>query len=828
MDKLIYTFQELKPENTSLAGGKGGSLARMFQAGFPVPDGFVLPPCGFSGDSMLPEAWKQVKTYLEQLRLKQPGVAFAVRSSALSEDSPQASFAGEFESVLNVRSDEEIQAAIQAVHQSRKNERVQAYSQAKGLSAAHEIAVVVQQLVEAESSGILFTANPVTGQRDQAVINAAWGLGEAVVGGLVTPDTLIMDTSSGKVLSRETAEKFVMTVRMEHNTGEQPVPENLRHAAVLSDIQAVELAGIGERIEALYGMPMDIEWVYSAEKFYIVQARPITALPVPEPPPPSQWKLNIRGGKAMRNNIVELMAEPLTPLFGTWGRAAINASMNRLLANFGLGGVLPAEAIITVNEYAYYNGSIKASGIFKLLFNMRSILKRMFTGAVERWTEIGRPRYLQSVASWQTQDWRSLSSVELLDAARQQVEAALDAFGALFAGAIPAAWITEALFTVAYKMLIKRPIDPPAPTFLLGFDSLPIRAEKALYDLAAWARLYPSLAAYLKDTPTTPLARRLLEGQPPTDVDADLWAEWQSRFQAYLQQFGHTIYNLDFSNPTPADDPAPLLETLKLFLSGQGTDPYARQQAASLRRTAATHTQLNRLTGFRLKIFRRLLDTAQRYAPLREDGLADLGLAYPLLRKMLRELGSRFVQAGLIAEGDDIFWLEKEEVEQAAAKLDRGERLESLAECIPQRKAVIRAARRVKPPIMLPRIPLLEKTMSKRSTPRKGNTLKGVGASPGKVTATACVLRSFDDFPKMLTGNVLVASITTPAWTPLFARASAIVTDIGGPLSHGSIVAREYGIPAVLGTGSATAAIHTGQMVTVDGDTGIITIHEIS
>jgi pyruvate,water dikinase len=239
----------------------------------------------------------------------------------------------------------------------------------------------------------------------------------------------------------------------------------------------------------------------------------------------------------------------------------------------------------------------------------------------------------------------------------------------------------------------------------------------------------------------------------------------------------------------------------------------------------------SRLKGRRLKLFNKNLERAQRYAPLREDGLAEVGMSYPLLRQMLRELGRRFVEAGMIELPDDIFWLEQDEVEEAAARLDHGNVLENQSTIIPQRKAIWRSAKRVTPPMMLPQIKFfgvdLSAIKSGRAKVQQGDTLKGVPASPGTVTAPACVMHSPQDFGMMQTGDVLVASLTTPAWTPLFARASAIVTDIGGPLSHGSIVAREYDIPAVLGTGTATKRIRNGQVVTVDGNTGKVVLSKI-
>jgi phosphohistidine swiveling domain-containing protein len=843
MNDLVKSFQELTMEQQVYAGGKGGSLAKLCQAGFPVPDGFVILPGAFVDDELVPEAWTQVEAHLNRLRGLQGETAFAVRSSAMGEDSTQASFAGEFETVLNVHTDEEIHRAIQTVYSSRQNERVQAYSQARGMVPAgaggwHEIAVIVQELVPAESSGVLFTAHPVTGRRDQAMINAAWGLGEAIVGGLVTPDTIVVDKQTGQVVHRETPDKRVMTVLEASGTEERPVPETKRQAAVLSDEQAAELMRWGVKIEALYGLPMDVEWVRVEKEaagvsawptpFAIVQARPITALPEPQAPVPTEWKLPKGSYTAVRNNIVELMADPLTPLFSTLGLAAINRSMNRLMAGFfGRSDLMPDEIIITVNEYAYYNGSWSAGQLLRILLNSVGITRHMFTGAVERWTDDGRPRYVTTVEQWQTQPWRDQSATELLESVRELFEAAIDAYLSLVSGVIPAAWISEGLFTFAYKTLIKRRDDPAAPTYLLGFDSLPIQAEKSLYDLATWARSREGLAAYLERTSAAELAAQLEDGPAPPDVAGDDWREWQEQFQAHLRKYGHTIYNLDFANPVPADDPVPLLQTFKWFLAGEGVNPHRRQETATQRREEVTETTLSRLKGLRLKVFRNLLEKAQRYAPLREDGLAEVGLSYPLLRQMLREVGRRFVEGGLIETPHDVYWLKQDEAEQAAARLDRGQALQSLALLIPQRRAVWRAANRATPPRALS--PFKSRGKGKRAIAdgRKEETLKGVAASPGTVTAPARVVTGPEDFSQMQAGDVLVAALTTPAWTPLFARAAAVVTDIGGPLSHGSIVAREYGIPAVLGTGEATKRIHSGQVVTVDGSAGVVTLRSL-
>jgi len=853
--------------NLETVGGKGASLARLAINELPVPDGFHVTTAAYKRFVAENNLDPGIEAALKTVDLNQPVTfeaasrtiqglftratipadvagevaqayghlpgdrpAVAVRSSATAEDLPDLSFAGQQETFLNIAGASEVVEAVRRCWASLWTPRAISYRQQNNIDhKAVSLAVVVQLLVEADAAGILFTANPLNGRRDQALINAAWGLGEAVVGGLVTPDMLVVDKEMNRVLSRETADRQVMTVLLGGGTEEQPVPEKKRCASVLSDRETGELLQLGMQIENLYGYPMDIEWARAVNKFAILQARPITALPEAEPPEPREWKLPKGCYVAMRNNIVELMADPLSPLFATLGRSAINATLQRLMEeSFGMGGIMPEEIIITVNGYAYNNGSLSPRNLARVLFDSGKIMKKMFTGAVERWTDIGRPRYIQITEDWQARPWREYKSADLLKGVSELFEAALDAYGALISGVIPAAWISEALFTIAYKLLIKRRGDLPAPAYLMGFESIPIRSEKSLFDLAQWTRTIPALGTYLQKTPTSQLVDRLKNDQLPPEGIANEWKAWQDRFQDHLRQYGFTIYNLDFANPVPADDPAPVLETFKLFLSGQGTNPYTRQQAFRERRDQAVQAMPLRLKGLRLRLFNKFLASAQRYAPLREEALAEIGLAYPLLRQMLGELGQRLSRGGVISDPEDIFWLTQEEVEHAAAGIDAGQAVDSLAATIPARKAANRAAMKVSPPTALPQLKLFGRDLrglkSRRGRAGAGEVIKGVACSPGSVTATARVMHGTGDFGQMRPGDVLVASITTPAWTPLFAMASAIVTDVGGPLSHGSIVAREYGIPAVLGTGVATRRIQNGQLVTVDGTKGKVTL----
>ena len=459
---------------------------------------------------------------------------------------------------------------------------------------------------------------------------------------------------------------------------------------------------------------------------------------------------------------------------------------------------------------------------------MAPALPRLLRNGERHWRQVARPRYAEAAARWRERPPQDLSARELLRGAQELTDAMADYLTALQVDAIGTAAGTEGLFTTIYDKLIKREGDPPAATLLLGADSTPIQAEKALYDLALWCRGRDGLAAYLQETPSGKLAGQA-DGDAPPGVDAGDWHEWQQRFGGYLAEFGHSIYDLDFAKPLPVDEPLPLLEALKMFVRGEGTDPHKRQQDSVERREEAVQVALSRARGLKRRLFRWSLRWAQTFARVREDSIFDIGLGYPILRRMLRELGRRLAQAGAIAEADDIYFLELDEVSRGARALDGGERPEIVLDRVRERRALWRAEGRLVPPQQLPskgRVMGIKTDafMPVSADDQAHDLLKGVAASPGQVTASARVLLGPEDFHQMQPGDILVAEITTPAWTPLFAMAAGIVTDVGGPLSHGSIVAREYGIPAVLGTGVATRRIQSNQMIAVDGSAGVVTL----
>jgi pyruvate,water dikinase len=688
--------------------------------------------------------------------------------------------------------------------------------------------------VPAEVAGILFTANSLTGQRDQALINAAWGLGEAIVGGKVTPDTIIVEKGTGRVLDYEVADKQMMTVRVNGATEEQAVPETLRMVPALSDEDTRKLTDLGIKIEALYEMPMDIEWTLTDGELAIVQARPITALPDERVVPPSEWPMPDPKGRYLRTSIVDLMPDPLSPLFATMGLSAINrgiTTMSHELLNMPEGTAL--NVMLTINGYGYQNAKYSPRELWLLLIHMVPAIPRMFREGISYWQNVAHPDYAATINRWSEKSLSELSPAEILEGINDVLDAFARHLGALMASTMGPSAGSEGLFTNVYRRLVQNEDDPDAPVFLMGFDNKPIQGEKALYDLSQWCQEDEQLSAYLVDNKNEVIVEAFRSSTPPEQVYQETWAEWQQRFRAYLDQYGYSIFDMDFSKPLPMDDPGPTIGMLKLFITDRGKNPYERQRTYIDQRESAESSARARIRGLRRWGFEKSLNWAQSQAPLREDGIAEIGLGYPILRVMLSELGARFVEANAIQSANDIYWLEESELNGLVRALENGQPIKEMHDLVQERKMLWQAQKSINPPPQLPPGKKymgfnMEGVLAGGEGGIDGNIIKGVASSPGQITAPARVLNGPEDFDQMQPGEILIAGITTPAWTPLFALASGVVTDIGGPLSHGSIVAREYGIPAVLGTGIATKLIHSGQVITVDGAAGTVTLLENS
>ncbi len=857
-------------------GGKGASLARLASAGLPVPPGFHITTAAYrlfvtehglqeqilasvsavtaDQPATLEEASRRIAKLFaksempdaiaEAIRqayaeLGGEDLPVAVRSSATAEDLPEMSFAGQQETYLNMYGEAMVLDAVKRCWASLWTARAIGYRARNNIAPQDvSLAVVVQQLVFADASGILFTANPLTGNRNQVMINAAWGLGEAIVSGQVTPDTVVVDKTSKTITEQQISEKDVMTVRTLEGTREESVPIDKRTQAVLNTAQAVELARLGVQIEDLYGQPMDIEWVLHDGRVSVVQARPITSLP--EPTIRSQgtraveWKLPNPKGRYMRKSVFELLPDPLSPLFATLGLPALDRATWAIIKIAGLEGLFSGKLLVTINEYGYYDLTFTPGQTAKMILALPRIiavtLPRLLRSAQSRWQK-SRARYAEVVNRWQTTDLATTSAEDLLNGVRDIATEAAQYYLSIQTGILPAAYMSELFFTLVYNRFLKRRNAPTALTFVLGFDSTPIQTEKSLYDLAQWVREQPELAAALANMSSKQFTTAYHEWAARAAIAEGVWPEFWRRLADHLARFGHTIYDLDFAKAVLADDPAPALETLKFFLSDQAPDPYKRQEKTSVAREQAVQTMLSQLHGRRQALFQRLVRWAQSFTPLREDALADVGLGWPVLRRMLHEIGQRLVTSNVIDTPDDVFWLTQDELQKATTALDAGQAPANYHALVAERRATWESDRAVTPPVALPLKGgarflgiNFSNTMPARIDQPKGDVLKGIATSPGHVTGPARVIHGPDEFDQMRPGDILVARITTPAWTPLFTLAAGVVTDVGGPLSHSSIVAREYHIPAVLGTGVATEYLSSGQRIAVDGDAGTVTV----
>ena len=464
-------------------GGKGASLARLCGAGLPIPDGFHITTAAYrafvaenglqpaivelaqSANIAQPESLEMAARAIQErfLQGRTPGeieqaisqaygilsaganpAVVAVRSSATAEDLPEASFAGQQETYLNICGAEAVLEAVKKCWASLWTARAMAYRARQGIeSESVALAVVVQQLVFADASGVLFTANPISGKRDEVMITAAWGLGEAIVGGVVTPDTLIVEKGSGRMLRRETHEKQVMTIRVATGTKEQPVPKNLQKEPVLNDAQAAELASLGAAIEQLYSFPMDIEWTLAGGRFAIVQARPITSLP-------PEWIRPLPHSIYARSSLAEHLPNPATPLFATLGLRVLNVATTELAETMGFDARELNYDYRTINGYVFLGFLFTPGAVWKTLKGSFSLLGKMFGPSRQRWQEASE-KLGGVMAPWEAAaaiqaDLSALPARDLLSGADEVFTQVGRPFTVLQSSALPLASSSEGFF----------------------------------------------------------------------------------------------------------------------------------------------------------------------------------------------------------------------------------------------------------------------------------------------------------------------------------------------------------------------------------------------
>jgi rifampicin phosphotransferase len=859
----ILPLEVLCRGDVERGGAKGANLGELLAAGVPVPPGFCVTTAAYrravaglageieealravrAGDPASAEAGSsRIIALFDDLALPEglteailaayralgaPPVA--VRSSATMEDLPGASFAGQQATSLNVRGEDELLDAVRSCWASLWSARAISYRQHQGLrNGRATVAVVVQRLVAAEVAGILFTANPVSGARDEIVVNAALGLGEAVVGGLSTPDSFTLDRTTLAVRERQTGRQEIETVLAEHGTSERPLEPERAARPALTDVQLAQLGQIGRGIEHRFGGPQDIEWAYAGGRFWVLQARPITNLP-PAPLEDVRWEPPFPNSAWWRRQVVENLPEPLSPLFDElYLREGLESSIDAMMAFFGM-SYLRIEDFIdrplfaTVNGYAYLRADYKLGwGALPTMLRATFDEFRLVFGeeTAAYWRERALPTYLSAVERWKAVELADASDERLLAGVR---ELALEDARYWFACAlmIARAKITDGLLG-RFLAMAAHGRGLTSGMFLRGFPSPTVDAETELEALAEQIRVSGELRALVSATPAATL--------PEAVGNAKAGQDWLAAFARYLDRYGHQVYNLDFVAPTQADDPLPVLLSLKAMVQRPGRDPRARQQSIIAERDALVRETAQALDPLRRRLFRVLLGWAERFGPEREQALFYMGAGWPALRRLALELGRRLAESGSLLAAEDVFFLETPEIGAAISARVASQARPELARLARERRERREARKRLHPPPVVPpgyKVRFGPIDMSAWETQRRNvpesSTLRGFAVSPGRVSAPATVIRSPEDFSRMEPGTILVCPTTTPAWTPLFSQARGLVTDIGGVLAHGSIVAREFGIPAVLGTGNASQRIRHGQRITVDGDRGVVVL----
>jgi rifampicin phosphotransferase len=929
-----------RDNDLELVGGKGRSLSRMANLGFDVPGGFQIPTTAYRQfvarhelqDRIIALAkpsivegtlsFEQASTEISQLFADHalsseelaaisdayenlPGQpAVAVRSSANAEDLPDLSFAGQQETFLNVTGADEVAAAVKKCWASLWTGQAMNYRHE--MCIEHEtvaMGVVVQTMIPSEVSGILFTANPVTGSRKEMIINCSFGLGEAVVSGQVTPDTFIVDRESLTVSETTLGEKAKQIVadgaqgtRMEDiNEAQQATPS--------LDTDAIEkLAKLAVTVEQEFdGVPQDIEWAIAADQLWLLQARPITNLPI-EPPDDIDWP-EIPGAQLYKRMASEIMPEPLSPLFEdlylkglydtqTWpddwqwkGSFTVNYLSNFIIATVnGYAfqaiyvdqgeksrlhwakvredrGTLPWYRVLKAvfmppkargaTEKVNVN-DVNAAGRMILLMDIQDgplrwiwLLNhwwRSFTraDAVTRWRKIDLPSYLAKLERWRGLAPEQATMQELLAGIRA-LTLAEARYWHVLRGIIGAAKMTD---QTLQNFLARNAPDQGLSSgiFLSGFSSKTLDAERDMRAIAERIRRHRAIFELML---TTPIGRFLDELKAHPEG-----AEVFKLIDNYLNEHGKQVFNLDFVEPALIEAPLPFLTNLKAMVRHSGFDLSARQKEVSRKRRAkwiqalkyfatrrAVEDAPNRAGGgtvskSALLEFIRLYWTARVNYPVREAAIFYMGAAWSLLRPFALELGQRLVDFGTLENADDVFYLTNDELQQAVEARVQDKALPELKAQAAAQRHLREQRSRLQQPAAIPE----ENQLAWATGGKSFDTIKineddaevvsGFAVSPGTVTGTVSLIMSPDEFDKMRPDTILVCPLTTPAWTQLFPYASGLVTDIGSITAHGSIVAREYGIPAVLGTGNGTRLIKHGQQITVDGDGGTVTILE--
>jgi rifampicin phosphotransferase len=790
---------------------QAASLAALARAGFPVPEGWVIP-AGTEPD------------FQELGRLIGDGPV-AVRSSGIAEDLDDASFAGMYETLLNVRGATALRDAFRRCLESASGDRAVHYRSQKAHTGEARMGVLIQRMVAADAAGVAFSAHPVTGDREEALVSAVKGLGDRLASGEVTPEEWVV---RGDAATCRTAS-----------------------VGAISDQQATAVAELAHRVEAHVGRPQDIEWALAGGRIFLLQARPITALghdaavgPVPAEPPAGFWQRDPSHYPA-----------PLAPVTRGWLLAEQNATQRRIFAEAGMLADTLEQIEIggwVYNRLAPLGGEPPplprwlAALVFPLMARAVPVFRDRIARLVdlersdgrwpliERWREELRPAWEARLAELRDLDVSAMGRLELAEhliGVRRLLLEGIELHHTIH--------MLDVMEPVKLLLFCQDHLGwdtGQAIQLLCGLSEMSTEPGRRLNELARLARPNPAVVELLHDIDRG-TERRI------GSVDPRLGGA----LAAYQRTYGCRALAIDVMQPTLAERPELTLGLLRDQLL-RAYDPEAEAAAAAERREAAAQAAREALAGRRdeLAEFETLLSRAVQTYPLREDNefyLVSAPLAF--LRYALLAGGRLLVEDGSLDLADDVFFLEWEELLDAL-RTDAGDLRPTVRRRRAERAWVeahpgpASFGRRPPPPppaIGVPRevrenLRVLATAMElvfaqDQVVPglaAESPKLDGIPASAGTYTGTARVILDESQFGKIRAGDVLVCPTTSPVWSVLFPSVGALVTDVGGVLSHPAIIAREYGIPAVVATGNATELVHDGDSVSVNGLAGVVEV----
>jgi len=882
MISYVLALDQVTAEDGPRVGGKALRLSELQRAGLIVPPGFVVTTEAYRtfvaandlkkaadwadrfAQAELPgsvvdgivEAYWALRDRISPLSGGDRSACadhlpLAVRSSATAEDLAQASFAGQYETYLNLTSLDQILKGVKACWGSLWSERARAYCQKNGLSPS-EIAmgVLVQQQVPAEVSGVLFTLNPTTGRERQMAVEAVWGLGEGLVSGRITPDHYVVDGWDEKVIARQIADKGIMVVPHEvSGVCEAAVPQEDRQKPCLTDEQLIELARLGYLVQTVYGYPQDIEWALCNGQFHILQSRPLTSFIFD--PDIGQWtSVNLQEvlpgfvsvlsqslshdyewTEAMQELFIRLrmMCQRREDVSWTglfFGRAYWNVGLVKEY-NALLPGFEERSFDRTVGIEPTYEGKGRTTG-----YTPRTILRGLpILLALKRtYKEVLKEAeaYCQEFRRREEEDFGQVDPSSLSD---EQLRAEVRCMLNLHFEANRIALLITFLATQSQDdfqpMVDQLNADYPGRwsismgRLLTGLSNVgTVKPLIGLWHLSRRAQSEPLLAEAIQDAPLEELPQRL-QSFPQ---GREFWAALEEYIGAFRYM---AASDEDLACPRWDEDPTFVLRALKnLVAGGDEEDPEERIQLQKRIRELERKRAVVRLSRgwlrfapWRQSSFLSQLELVKSYCWWREETRVIASRTFYYCRKMLLEQGRRWADRGVLEEPGDIFWMERKHL---LGLLDGNLSPSEVREVVHKHRRTTVIYRNFTPPSAIVGRGGPERTTRRPATRR----FTGVGCGSGQVTARAKVVHSLEEADKLKKGDILVAPYTNPGWTPLFSLASGIVMEEGGLLSHGAVVARECGIPTVLQIKDAVRIFQDGQLLRVDGDRGMVEIVE--